>query len=146
MKYVILIVIVVICAYIGYGLSLYYSNRLKFFRTLMFLFEKINLEINFSQAKLISNFVRCLENLNEVTKEELFKDLKILSEEEKNMIFIFFLSLGKFDVINQTKQLEGQKEEINKFYKNAEQEAKKFGPLYLKLGIIIGLGVALILL
>ena len=131
----------------------------------MFLFEKINLEINFSQAKLISimqnfqeenpnkdikklisNFVRCLENLNEVTKEELFKDLKILSEEEKNMIFIFFLSLGKFDVINQTKQLEGQKEEINKFYKNAEQEAKKFGPLYLKLGIIIGLGVALILL
>ena len=165
MKYIILIIIVIICGYLGYGLSLYYNNRLKFFRTLLFLFEKINLEINFSQAKLISilksfheetnnkeikklinNFIKCLEINNEVTKEDLFNDIKILNNEKKNMILIFFLSLGKFDVFNQTKQLDNQKEELNKLYSNAEQEAKKYAPLYLKLGIIFGLAIALILL
>ena len=76
----------------------------------------------------------------------MFKDIKILNDEEKNMILIFFLSLGKFDVFNQTKQLNSQKEELNKLYSNAEQEAKKYAPLYLKLGIIFGLAIALILL
>ncbi|MDD4408313.1 MAG: hypothetical protein PHC47_00515, partial [Clostridia bacterium] len=54
MKYLILILIVIICGYIGFGLSSYYSNRLKFFKNLELLFEKLCLEINYSQHKLVS--------------------------------------------------------------------------------------------
>ncbi|MDD4815811.1 MAG: hypothetical protein PHQ62_01555 [Clostridia bacterium] len=163
MKYVILVIVVILCGYIGYGLSSYYTNRTKFFKNLELLFEKLNLEINFSQSKLIqimqnfstqnkevkkliSNFVNCLEYDLEIKTDVLFKDIKILNNEEKNVINIFFLSLGKFDVINQTKQLQGQKEQLNLLYKTAEQEAKKFAPLYLKMGIIAGLLLALLLL
>ena len=163
MKYIILFVVVLLCGYIGYGLSSYYTSRTKFFKNLELLFEKLNLEINFSQSKLIqimqnfstqnkevkkliNNFVNCLEYDLEIKVELLFKDIKILNTEEKNIINIFFLSLGKLDVINQTKQLQGQKEQLNLLYKTAEQEEKKFAPLYLKMGIIAGLLLALLLL
>jgi len=161
MKYIILLGIVFICGYIGYGLSLYYSNRLKFFKNLELLFEKLSLEINFSQHKLISimqdftttnkdvlkvinNYIGCLNNNMKLTNDLLFKDMKILNEEEKNILNLFFFSLGKLDVANQIKQLKGQKEQIKQFYLKAEQEAQKYVPLYMKLGIIFGLAFALI--
>lgn len=161
MRYIILLGIVFICGYIGYGLSLYYSNRLKFFRNLELLFEKLSLEINFSQNKLISimqdfttnnkevlkvinNYIEVLNSDLKSTNEILFKDIKILNEEEKNILNLFFSSLGKLDVSNQIKQLEGQKEQLKQFYLKAEQEAQKYVPLYMKLGIIIGLAFALI--
>ena len=134
MKYVILIIIVVIFAYLGYGLSTYYTNRKKFFNNLVFLFEKLNLEINFSQPKLISimqefntqnqnkdicklikNYTSALEKNEEMEKTTLFKDIKILKDEEKNIIHLFFVGLGKLDVINQTKQLDSQKIELKIF-------------------------------
>lgn len=163
MKFVLLIIIVFICAYIGYGLSNYYNKRVNFFKDLKLLFEKIKLEINFSHLKLISilnsfsttskevdylkkNFKKCLqENLN-FNEENLFCNIKILSNDEKQLLILFLTSLGKFDVFNQSKQLENQEKELELLRKNAEDEAKKYGPLYLKLGVILGLAIALIFL
>ncbi|MDD2227408.1 MAG: stage III sporulation protein AB [Clostridia bacterium] len=161
MKYLILILIVVICGYIGFGLSSYYSNRLKFFKNLELLFEKLCLEINYSQhklvsimqdfstknkdvMKLISNYVVCLNDNEKLTVEALFREIKILNSEEKNILNLFFMSLGKLDVSNQIKQLENQKEQIKRYYQKADEEAKKYVPLYMKLGIIFGLLLALI--
>ncbi|MDD3397563.1 MAG: stage III sporulation protein AB [Clostridia bacterium] len=163
MKYLILAGIVVICGYIGYGLSAYYNNRLRFFKNLELLFEKLCLEINFSQHKLVSimrdfsthnkevlkiikNYVDCLNNNQKLTNETLFKDIKILNDEEKNILNLFFLSLGKLDVLNQIKQLEAQKEQLKQFYLKAEKDAQKYVPLYMKLGIIFGLTIAIILM
>ncbi|MDD3232039.1 MAG: stage III sporulation protein AB [Clostridia bacterium] len=161
MKYLILILIVIICGYIGFGLSSYYSNRLKFFKNLELLFEKLCLEINYSQhklvsimqdfstknkdvMKLISNYVVCLNDNEKLTVEALFREIKILNSEEKNILNLFFMSLGKLDVSNQIKQLENQKEQIKRYYQKADEEAKKYVPLYMKLGIIFGLLLALI--
>ena len=161
MKIVLLVVVVIIFGYIGYGLSAYYINRTKFFNSLEFLFDKLTHEINFSQGKLIEiikdynsqnkdverlskNFINCLEYDLEVKNETIFDGIKILNEEEKNVVVLFLKSLGKFDAYNQTKQLTNQKQQINLFYKNAEEEQKKYSPLYLKIGVIAGLVVALI--
>jgi len=160
MKYLILIFIV-ICGYIGFGFSSYYNSRLKFFKNLELLFEKLCLEINYSQhklvsimqdfstknkdvVKLISNYVVCLNQNEKLTVETLFKEIKILNSEEKNILNLFFMSLGKLDVSNQIKQLENQKEQIKIYYQKADEEAKKYVPLYMKLGIIFGLLLALI--
>ena len=111
MKFVLLIIIVFICAYIGYGLSNYYNKRVNFFKDLKLLFEKIKLEINFSHLKLISilnsfsttskevdylkkNFKKCLqENLN-FNEENLFYNIKILSNDEKQLLILFLTSLN----------------------------------------------------
>lgn len=160
-KYLILLAVVIIFGYVGYGLSAYYTNRSKFFKNLELLFEKIKTEIRFSQNKLIEilqsyptqnkdvkkvikNFIKCLEFDLEIKNENLFNDIKILAEEEKNILCIFFKSLGKFDAFNQTNQLDNQKTELARLHKLAEEEAKKYAPLYLKIGVIAGLVVALI--
>lgn len=160
-KICLLILTATIFGYLGFGLSLYYTNRSKFFKNLELLFEKLNLDINFSRRRLIEliqafetqnkdikklscNFIRCLEYDLEIDNETLFKDIKILNDEEKNVICMFFKSLGKLDVYNQTKQLTNQKEEISKLHKVVEEEAKKYAPLYLKIGIILGLIVVLL--
>ncbi|MDD4408522.1 MAG: hypothetical protein PHC47_01615, partial [Clostridia bacterium] len=125
------------------------------------LFEKLCLEINYSQhklvsimqdfstknkdvMKLISNYVVCLNDNEKLTVEALFREIKILNSEEKNILNLFFMSLGKLDVSNQIKQLENQKEQIKRYYQKADEEAKKYVPLYMKLGIIFGLLLALI--
>ena len=74
----------------------------------------------------------------------MFVGIKILHEEEKSFLEIFFKTLGKFDAINQTSQLENQKVELGMLYKKADEEAKKYAPLYSKLGIIVGLVIALV--
>lgn len=156
-----MIAVVVLFGYLGYGFSSYYTSRSKFFKNLELLFEKLNLEINFSQSKLIEiiknfdthnkdvkklscNFIRCLEYDLEITNQAIFEGIKILNDDEKNVVCMFLKTLGKFDAFNQTKQLASQKQELNLLYKSAEEEAKKYAPLYIKLGIIAGLVVALI--
>lgn len=161
MKIVLLIVVVALFSYIGYGFSSYYTNRTKFFKNLELLFDKLTHEINFSQGKLIEiikdfdthnkdvnqlskNFINALEFDLELNREKIFDGIKILNEEEKDVIVLFLKSLGKFDAYNQTKQLENQKMQINNFFLNAEEEQKKYAPLYLKIGVIAGLVFALI--
>lgn len=161
MKYIIILIVAILFGYVGYGFSMYYKNRAKFFKSLELLFENLKTEIRFSQAKLIevlksyntnskevkiviNNFINCLEYDLEMNQEHLFKNIKILNDDEKNILLIFFKSLGKFDTYNQTNQLENQKNEIASLHKTAEEESKKYTPLYMKLGIILALVVALI--
>lgn len=160
-KYIILFIIVILCSYIGYGFSSFYTNRSKFFKSLELLFEKLKTEISFSQSKLIEilqtfttnskdakrfieNFIECLNFDKSLDNENLFKNIKILNDDEKNIILLFTKTLGKFDVPRQSQQLTSQKEELSALYKKADEEAKKFGGLYIKLGVILGLVIALI--
>lgn len=160
-KFIILGILVILCGYIGFGVARFYTNRSKFFKSLELLFDKLKSEISFSQnklieivstypcpsvdgKKLIQNFVDCLNFDKPITKENLFTGIKILNDEEKAFLEIFFKSLGKFDALNQTSQLENQKAELFNFYKKADEEAKKYAPLYSKLGVIVGLVIALL--
>lgn len=160
-KFIILGATAIICGYIGFGVSRFYTNRSKFFKSLELLFDKLKSEISFSQnklieivsnyecpsteaKKLIQNFVDCLNFDKPISKENLFTGIKILHEEEKSFLEIFFKTLGKFDALNQTSQLENQKVELGGLYKKADEEAKKYAPLYSKLGIIVGLVIALV--
>lgn len=161
MKYFLLGVIVFICGYIGYGLSKFYIARLKLFTSLINFSEKLDTDINFGKAKLLKiieefnsnskelkkildSYTLCL-NEGKTCSEEIFKDVKILKDEEKHVILCFFSELGKLDVYNQTKQIENSKIKFQEIVNSCTEEKKKYGTLYLKLGIILGLLIALIL-
>lgn len=162
MKFVLLGVIVFICGYIGYGLSRYYFSRVKLFMSLINFTEKLDTDINFGKAKLLkiiedfkcdskdlkkilNGYILCLNEGKSCTEDMVFKDIKILKDEEKNVILNFLLELGKLDVFNQTKQIENSKFRFKEILEGCNEEKKKYGNLYLKLGIILGLLIALIL-
>lgn len=162
MKFILLGVIVFICGYIGYGLSRYYFSRVKLFMSLINFTEKLDTDINFGKAKLLkiiedfkceskdlkkilNGYILCLNEGKSCTEDMVFKDIKILKDGEKNVILNFLLELGKLDVFNQTKQIENSKLRFKEILEGCNEEKKKYGNLYLKLGIILGLLIALIL-
>lgn len=53
MKLFLILSLVLLCGYVGYGLSSYYKNRRIFFEELISLIENVNLDINFSREKIV---------------------------------------------------------------------------------------------
>lgn len=163
LKTILIIVLILLISCIGYGFSYYYIQRKKFFDSLVFFIQNMKNDINFSQDKLIEIIDR---NLNVVTnkdlntllcnyknliisnidKRKLFCNINFLKENEKEIIFIFFKGLGKTDVFNQIELLDKFSNKLTEFYSNATHESKKYSSLYLKLGILFGLFVAIILI
>lgn len=124
--------------------------------------NKVNLDINFSKEKLkpiidgyissskelnilLKNFLNCLTEGN-ITTNLLFAGMKLILDDEKNILFSFFKSIGHFDLQGQTKQIENYIKIFENYEKQTEIEKTKFAPLFTKLGLIIGVIISLILI
>ena len=164
-KIILLLLIVVCFGYIGYGFSRYYTRRVKFFTNCIWLCEKLEVEINFSKKKLneiinsqIKNcskdMQRCLIIYGDFLKdkENLFADkvscelANLLTEDELSLFLLFLNSLGKFDIFNQVKEINNFNLKFKTYEKEAQKDNKSFGTLFIKLGIIIGLLLAILLI
>lgn len=162
MKFFMILLLILLCTYVGYGFSKYYINRHDFWKEMKLFLNKVNLDINFSREKLkpiihsytakskelqllLKNFILCLDE-GTITEKALFAGIKLLFEDEKNILFPLFKNIGHFDLQGQTKQLENYIEIIDKYQKDTETEKNKFAPLFTKLGLIIGVVISLILL
>lgn len=163
MKVVLLCLIITCCTYVGFGLASYYRRRVKFFGDCISFANKMVVEINFKKNKLMqiltdfktqcgTDFKSCLKSfeaylLSGSNMEEnlFFKKNICLNSEEKNLIFCFFKSLGRYDVENQIKEVEGFKKSFETMLFDAQAENKKYGTLYVKLGLMAGLLIAIIL-
>ena len=163
-KWSIMIILFFLCLIIGYYFSKKYTNRLKFFKSIILLCQNLDIEINYSRErlkKLISDydektkknllgideeFLKYLDNPKELKKEELFKNASILKKEEQDLIFLFFKNLGRSDVENQTNELKNFIAKFEEIKIKAENENKKYGSLSLKLGLITGLFILVILI
>ena len=85
------------------------------------------------------------ERLRYIDKE-LFDEITILKKEEVELLQNFFCTLGKFDVYNQTKELNLYSMKFNELYKVANEECKKYASLVTKLALIVGLLVCLLII
>ena len=107
-KIILCFFIICLCGLIGYGMSNYYLQRKKFFQSLNNFFSSLKTDIGFSSKnlqdiiifnknnsnysvvlrKLLSNFNEIIQNEN-TTQEHLFKDIYILTIDEKEFLFFF---------------------------------------------------------
>lgn len=161
MKIVLIIVLIGCCTYIGYGFSKYYTLRNVFFADMTLLMDKLKLDIKFSKEKvgdivknfnpfskhfklLCDNFVGILE-VGKFDEQQLFDGINFLKLEEKNTLQAFFKSLGRFDIENQTNQINSFLEEVKKYQISASADKDKYSSLFIKIGFIIGVLIALII-
>ncbi len=162
MKFILLGALMFICIFIGYIISLKYSRRAKFFKTIVMLCQKLNVEINFSRerlkalflsfdektqkqlASLDKNYIEYLENNSQLTEENLFKGITFLKQNEKDLLLLFFKSLGRSDLASQSQELSNYEKRFTEFSELSSSENKKFGSLSIKLGIIAGLVVVVL--
>ena len=164
MKYVFIIIAIIVCSCIGWFLSQRYKKRKEFFNSLIMFSNKLSVDINFSRAKLSEvvnsfdkvysknlcgikeNYLNYLSSKNELVKEKLFDKNVPATGEEKDLIFLFFKCLGRLDASGQTKEIENFKTRFIEMKDKADLEYKKYGSMYLKLGFIAGLFLAVLLM
>ncbi len=157
MKILLLILLACIAILIGYIFSKKYKTRSNFFLSLVMLCQKFDVEINFSRERLKNmfdsleekhkrnlygidkNFLSYLDKETSLDKESLFKNINFLKNDEKDVIFMFFKSLGRSDVDSQSKEIKNYQTRFESFSSTANNDNKKYGALSIKLGIIAGL-------
>ena len=157
MKYIFLILLALATTFIGYMFSRKYRIRANFFQALLFLFHKFDIEINFSRERLKNiflsldeknksslkgidkNFIAFIDGDSPLDKESLFKGITFLKDDEKDMIFTFFKSLGRSDVDSQSKEVKNFQARFESVAEKVNSDNKKYGSLSIKLGIVAGL-------
>lgn len=162
MKFVILAVFAGVAIYIGYIFSKKYKTRENFFSALIMLCQKFDVEINYSRQRLKNifsalddkqkkslhgidkNFLSFIDNESPLEKEFLFKGITFLKNEEKDVIFMFFKSLGRSDVDSQSKEIKNFQVRFESLSSNAINENKKYGSLSIKLGIVAALFIVVL--
>ena len=118
-----MILIALICIFIGYIFSKKYKTRSNFFQALLYLCQKFDIEINYSRERLKniflnlddkykkdlkgidSNYIAFIDKESPLDKDSLFKNMTFLKDSEKELIFSFFKTLGRSDVDSQSKEI-----------------------------------------
>lgn len=149
-----IILFVMLFGMIGYGVSKSYINRKRFFFNFDLFLLDIKSGIEFSSKKitqiiqsetytskdfknLLKNYLESLDG--EISKEGLFQNVCVLSEQEKTFVFLFFKNLGRLDVFSQVDEIENFYITNKKYYEMASIDAGKYQSLFTKLSILVAL-------
>ena len=157
LKFILMAALCALCIFIGYRFSRKYKDRQHFFEALVMLCQKFDIEMNYSKERIKNiicgldlkhkhnlfgiddNYLGCLNQDGMLNKELLFKNISFLKNEEKDVLFLFFKSLGRSDLDSQSKEINNFLSRFNDFTKTATLENKKYGSLSIKLGLVAGL-------
>lgn len=164
MKWILMTILFCACVTAGFLTSTKYKRKVAFFTSLIMLAQKLDVEINFSRERLKKlienfdqkakgnlfgidkNFLDYLENGRDLTSEKLFGKNNLIKIEDKEVVTMFFRSLGRSDVENQTKEIKNAISRFEKLLQDASVENKKYGSLGTKLGFIAGFAIVILLI
>lgn len=164
MKIFLIVFLFLLCLGAGFVVSNKYRKRANFFKALVMICQKLNVEISFSRERIktlmssfdaktkeslcgmMDNYLAFIDKESPLEKETLFKNINFLKEDEKNVIFLFFKSLGRSDVDSQSKELANFEKRFEDLVSTSTEENKKYGKMSFKLGIVAGLMMVVILL
>ncbi|MBO4251503.1 MAG: hypothetical protein J5911_02440 [Clostridia bacterium] len=156
MKIFVLMLIPLFTALIGFVSSMKYSDARDFWERFEFWHKKIKSEITFSQRSLLEIFngsedLYKNDKFLSVAKDYLQKgktdeNLNFLSKNEKEFIYKYFQNLGTMDRDSQLNYLNSLETELNKYVSDAGQKDKKYRPLFVKMGFLLGLVVFIMII
>ena len=159
------LIVLIICgiSYIGYGLSAYYKKRYTLMSDILLFCDCLSNDIDFLHTplkkilternvqfapelnKLLAQYKSILDNgklleFNQPISSIYFK------KEEAEMFMSLLYELGKSDSVSQIATIKNFKIAFTKYHSEAAEEHKKYSPLALKLGVLIGILLGIILI
>lgn len=164
MKIVFLMITFVCIILIGVAVNNYYKKRKLFFGDLCAFCDSLKVSISYSQDKvneIIAGFKKNCEkdflvflelveksSSTQLSKETLqnAKELRFLSQKERQDLANFFCQLGNLGVEEEVEKVELGKNLFLKTKERCDEEQKKLSPLYIKLFVVLALGVLVIFL
>lgn len=166
MKWILSVVIVGCCVYVGVGIASYYKKRESLFSELGIFCGKLKSDIKFSSKPIQDILNEIIPTLKSPLKDILqqyqtmissgqFTDFKNITEKissiylkqnETEIIVQFLSQLGKSDCDNENETISAFEMRFNAFKEECFTEKKKYSSMYIKLSLLIGLFVCIILL
>lgn len=152
LKYVICVLLVAFSTYLGYFLSEKYRRRKKFMAQLYSFNERFISELNYARRPLKEFFAEYeykgdfLALLNSYADKNFNCAFTFLSSDDVNYVNGYFSRLGKGDAYEQSGYFTAQRERLSALRADSENDEKKYGGLYVKLGFLAGLAVAVVII
>ena len=69
-----------------------------------------------------------------------------MKKDEKEFVFKIFSNIGRLDATSQIEEIKSYTSKITEYYNLAFCDCQKYGSLFIKLGIIVGLLVCLLII
>lgn len=133
-------------SYIGVEMGRRYIKREKLFNELIMFCNVLSNNIKFNRNKLkyiisenIENYSYDLREYLSNFLEDRIDEIYFLSRYENQKLSEFMRGLGNFDSNGEIGYIENYKILFEEFHKKSCSENKKYGALYSKLGIMLGL-------
>ena len=158
MKLFLIVVLVVIIMLIAKGVANQYRERHSFFIQIINFLNTYELNIGFKKEK-IKDLVEKIETKAQarllfdeykkfLVEEKVlgFKDIKIITDDERVFLVDMFTSLGTNDYSNEMSQLKVFKIYIQDKINKSEKESNRNYPLIIKLSFLFSIGLALVLI
>lgn len=146
LKFICLLIMFAGVSYIGIELGSNYSKKEKFFSELNMFCNMLINNIKFNKNKIsvvindnINNYSSDLKEYLSCFLNDKLNDLSFINKYQNQKIREFFLGLGSFDTSNEINYINNYKILFEEFLSNSKEENKKYGALYSKLGIMVGL-------
>ena len=156
--------VVAFCGFLGYFLSKKYRRRKEFFLQWAQFNDRFLTEISYYKRPIVKfmvaypykgefavllDYVRqSLEADGEGGRRNLLvekEDLPFLTLDELSFIGDYFQMLGRGDTHSQKAYFNAMKAQLNAWKEKSVEEGKKYGDLYLKLGILVGIAILIII-
>lgn len=134
-------------SYFGIAIGRSYGKKEKFFSEVLMFLNILSNNIKFNKNKLNKIIAENIDGLKTEFKGVLGgsrEDISFLTKYENEKLFEFLNSIGNFDVDGEINNIESYKQIFNNFHSESLQNNKKYGALYSKLGIMLGLVVVII--
>ena len=145
-KTISLLIVFLGSSYIGVEISNSYSKKEKFFREIIMFCDMLINNIGFNKNKIGVVIENNLDNYSGDLKDCLSSyiaeksiDVEFLNKYQNQKINDFFNGLGGFDVGSEINYINSYKLIFEDFYEKGKDENKRYGTLYSKIGIIVGL-------
>ncbi len=151
-KFVLGILIVLFCTFLGYLFAAKYRERKSFFAQMYELNEKYLAELKYARkplAKFLSDmnfkgdFAQVIKGFT--ADRSISLKYSYLSKEEQAEAEEYLKMLGRGDSHSQNGYFSAQSEELLARKNKSEKEAKSYTDLYLKLGLLAGLAFVILI-
>ena len=169
MKYAGLLLIILVCGGMGMMKSMQYTARVRYLEAILSFLQTLASEMEYRAApisKILADAAgreeyKCLPFLRECERlcregtefptawaqavREKAKAMD-LSERDRKLLLSFGCGVGTTDVDGQLANCSLHKELFGQSLQSAREEKDKHGKLYLKLGLLSGIGISIVLL
>lgn len=150
MRFLLGVICLILCLFVGYILSQKFSCKRMFYSDFKNFNERLITEVSFSQktiSQLIINNDNDFYNLvsNKISGRE-YVIPRYLKREEYEFLNDYFSNIGKSDKYTQMLYLNSVKNQIDNCFNKSKEDEKKYKTLYVKMGFLIGLIILVVLL